>query len=104
MTARTRHGQTEERLADHVDLVLRCSHQFIERVCGREALQHLRLLAKHRAQSLDEGADHAASALVQRSACRLGVALHRANAENLRKSLGVDLRGLRAELAAEHAG
>ena len=40
VTARTRHGQTEERLADHVDLVLRCSHQFIERVCGREALQH----------------------------------------------------------------
>ena len=40
VTARTRHGQTEERLADHVDLVLRSSHQFIERVCGREALQH----------------------------------------------------------------
>ena len=70
---------------------------------GREALQHLRLLAKRRAQSLDEGADHAASALVQRWACRLSVALHRANAENLRKSLGVDDVRRRAELAAELA-
>ena len=40
VTTRARHGQTKERLADHVDLVLGRSHQFIERVCGREALQH----------------------------------------------------------------
>ena len=70
---------------------------------GREALQHLRLLAKRQAQSLDEGADHAASALVQRWACRLSVALHRANAENLRNSLGDDVVRQQAELAAELA-
>ena len=39
-----------------------------------------------------------------RWACRLSVALHRANARNLRSALGVDLRGQRAELAAELAG
>ena len=72
---------------------------------GREALHHLRLLAKRRAQALDgDGdSDRAASTLVLRWACRLSVALHRANAENLRKSLGHDVVRQRAELAAELA-
>ena len=71
---------------------------------GREALQHLRLRATRRAQALDEGSDQAASALVLRWACRLSVALHRANARNLRSGLGEDLQEQRAELAAELAG
>ena len=72
---------------------------------GREALGHLRLLAKRRAQALDgDGdSDRAASTLVLRWACRLSVALHRAKAENLLKSLGYDVVRQRAELAAELA-
>ena len=38
-----------------------------------------------------------------RWACRLSVALHRANAENLRNSLGEDVVRQRAELSAELA-
>ena len=71
---------------------------------GPEALRHLRLLAKRKAQALDEGSDQAASSLELRWACRLSVALHRANARNLRSALGVDLRQQRAELAADLAG
>ena len=70
---------------------------------GREALRHLRLLAKKRAQALDEGSDQAASALVLRWACRLSVALHRENARNLRRALGENLKTQKAELAAELA-
>ena len=70
---------------------------------GREALRHLRLLAKKRAQALDEGSDQAASALVLRWACRLSVALHRENARNLRRSVGVNLKRQRDELAADLA-
>ena len=71
---------------------------------GREALDHLRGLAKQRSQALEEGSDQAASALLLRWGCRLSVALHRANARNLRSALGVDLRSQRTELAAELAG
>ncbi len=68
---------------------------------GRAALRHLRELARARAEALDEGGEHAASALLQRWACRLSCALQRANAERLRTSLGAERGG--AELAAELA-
>ena len=70
---------------------------------GREALLHLRKLARAQAQRLDEGADAAASALTLRWGCRLSVALHRANAENLRTALGT--KGVKwLDLAADLAG
>ena len=45
----------------HIDADLhhRCGHENMD-VAASEALQHLRLLAKRRAQSLDAGAAHAA--------------------------------------------
>ena len=45
MAARTRHGQTKESLTDNVDLVLRCSYQFVECVGGREALQNKSIMS-----------------------------------------------------------
>ena len=74
---------------------------------GREALLHLRQLARRRAESLDEeGAEAAASALVSRWGRWFSVALHRASARNLRASLGGagavrdGARQLAAELAS----
>ena len=55
---------------------------------GNAALLHLRALARQQAQGLDEGGAEAASSLQLRWACRLSVALQRANAENFRRSLG----------------
>ncbi len=55
---------------------------------GRASLKHLRKLARKRAEGLEEGGTDAVSALVLRWGCRLSVALHRANAANLRRSLG----------------
>ena len=55
---------------------------------GNAALLHLRALARQQAQGLDDGGAEAASSLQLRWACRLSVALQRANAENFRRSLG----------------
>ena len=71
---------------------------------GIEALRHLRLLAKRKAQTLDEDADQAAGTLVSRWACRLSVSLHRENARNVRAALGENQKMLRDDLAAELAG
>ena len=40
VAARTRHGQTEECLGHHIDLILGRPHQLIEGVGGREPLQN----------------------------------------------------------------
>ena len=70
---------------------------------GRTALLHLRKLARAQAQRLDEGADEATSSLLLRWGCRLSVALHRANAENLRTALGTE--GVKClDLEADLAG
>ena len=58
--------------------------------CGRHgalALAHLRELAKAKVAGLDEGAERAAGALVQRWGAQLAVALHRANAAVLSAAL-----------------
>ena len=56
---------------------------------GRAALTHLRKLAKEQAARLNgEGSDQAVSSLVLRWGCLLSVALHKANARNLRRALG----------------
>ena len=47
---------------------------------GGQALKHLRELAKAKVAGLDDGAERAAGALVQRWGAQLAVALHRANA------------------------
>ena len=63
-------------------------------------------MAKARAQDLpDGGHEEATSALLQRWAARLSVALHRSNAARLRSDLGEDeLAKIRGEdLAAELA-
>ena len=65
---------------------------------GRTALLHLRKLARAQAQRLDEGADGATSALLQRWGCRLSVALHRANSEALRSALGKEAGAHAAKL------
>ena len=72
---------------------------------GRAALAHLRKLARTQAQRLEEGADEAAHTLALRWGCRLSVALHRANARNLRRCLGADVEAskLKAQLTAEQA-
>ena len=55
---------------------------------GQQALNHLRKLARQKAEALDEGGDEAVSGLVLRWGCQPSVALQRANAANLRRSLG----------------
>ena len=67
---------------------------------GRAALNHLRKLARGRAQALPEDVGVAASSLTVRWGCRLSVALHRANAANLRRALGADPAAQAAGLAA----
>ena len=54
---------------------------------GVAALAQLRKLARDQAARLEEGREAAASALLLRRGCRLSVALHRANAANLRRAL-----------------
>ena len=71
---------------------------------GRDALVLLRRLARAQAARLGEGADDAAGALVLRWACRLSVALHRANAEALRRCLGTVVVKGATDLAAALAG
>ena len=71
---------------------------------GRSALLLLRRLARAQAERLSEGAEDAAGALVLRWACRLGVALQRANAEALRRSLGDDAAKGAVDFAAALAG
>ena len=73
---------------------------------GRASLKHLRKLAHKRAEGLEEDSTDAVSALVLRWGCRLSVALHRANAANLRRCLGAaDLEKARGqELACALAG
>ena len=72
---------------------------------GKEALRYLRKLARKQASQLEEGGERAASHLVLRWGCRLSVALHRANAANLRRCLGADLRKAGGrELACALAG
>ena len=61
---------------------------------GLTALRQLRRLARVQAARLDDGGRDAASSLLQRWGCRLSVALHRANAANLQRSLGVDVAAL----------
>ena len=69
---------------------------------GNAALLHLRALARQQAQGLEEGGADAASSLQLRWACRLSVALQRANAENLRRCLGSTARRqAKTEAAAE---
>ena len=72
---------------------------------GKQALKYLRKLARKKAETLDEGGDQAVSALVLRWGCQLSVALQRANAANLRRSLGAQevKERLRSELASEAA-
>ena len=72
---------------------------------GRQALQHLRALAKERStQEVEgDGAERAASVLVQRWAAQLSVALHRANAAVLWSALGSE-RAPVGDLAEELAG
>ena len=75
---------------------------------GQAALLYLRKLAKKQAQLLNgDDAKALASSLVLRWGCRLSVALHRANAANLRRSLGASEEALKlrslgwaAEIAA----
>ncbi len=73
---------------------------------GRETLQYLRKLARKQASRLEEDSDAVRSSLVLRWGCRLSVALHRANAANLRRCLGSagseEVRG--RELACAMAG
>ena len=68
---------------------------------GREALRYLRRLARGQAEQLEETPENAAGALVSRWGRWLSVALHRANARNLRAALGSEeARRGRAELLA----
>ena len=55
---------------------------------GPAALKHLRQLARSQAARLQDGAQAAASSLMLRWGARLSVALHRANAANVRSALG----------------
>jgi len=55
---------------------------------GDAAMRYLRELARDRAANLADGGAEAAGALVFRWGCALSVALHRANAANLRRALG----------------
>ena len=73
---------------------------------GHAALQHLRKLVRAQAARLPEAGDGAAGALLLRWGCRLSVALHRANAQNLRRGLGADATAasLRLALAESLAG
>ena len=74
---------------------------------GKQALKHLRILAKAKAGSeLDEGQEQAAGALVQKWGAWLSVALHSATAAVLWAALGSEREadGARHELAAELAG
>ena len=72
---------------------------------GKQALNHLRRLARKKAEALDEGGDEAVSALVLRWGCQLSVALQRANAANLRRCLGAaDRKRTGRELACALAG
>ena len=72
---------------------------------GPAALAQLRKLARGQAARLEEGRKAAAGALLLRWGCRLGVALHRANAANLRRALGANAghAQLREALAAAQA-
>ena len=71
---------------------------------GSSALAQLRRLARAQAERLGEDAAAAAGALLLRWACRLGVALQRANAEALRRCLGADVTKGVADFAAVLAG
>ena len=69
---------------------------------GRTALQHLRKLARKRAERLDEGAEEAVSAMVQRWGAWLACALQSANAKVLKAALGSEeaREGREADLRA----
>ena len=90
----------------------RCPHKVLAlalETCGRHgktSLKHLRKLARQHANKLEEGADDAVGALVERWGRRLSVALHKANCANLRRSLGAaDLKRVQGqELACALAG
>ena len=71
---------------------------------GRAALLQLRRLARAQAERLGEDAAGVASTLVVRWACRLSVALQRANAEALQRCLGADAAKGAVDLAAALAG
>ena len=73
---------------------------------GRTALQHLRKLARKRAERLDEGAEEAVSAMVQRWGAWLACALQRANAKVLKEALGSEeaREGREADLRTGLAG